>query len=503
MTHPLKTKPVLLILLGFFVIRFLVCILMGIQPQDAYYTYYADHLDLSYFDHPPMIAYFVKLSITLFGKHAAVVKLGDLFWSTFTLYFFYLLAGHFLSYKRQLYATLIFGSSLLLSLVSIITTPDVPLLFFWTLTLLAILKALEKDRFWHWMLVGLLIALTFDSKYTGLILGACLVLFLLVSNQHRTKLFSYRPLVAFVVFLIGISPVILWNIEHDFASIKFQSSGRASAISTLSLMKPTNLLGFFGSQAALINFVSFGLLLKAFWIIVKNLKSKLNKAKEQQLFLVCFSLPLFLIFALLSPIYWVKVNWIMPVYICGIILASYLIKPKGIKWTLGIGAVLHILGLIQVIWVPIPIKSDDTWVGWETLVEEIEPYSKAYPDHFFFADDHYKTSSILNFYSNDRYYYGGNIIEHFALQYSMIDDDLSYLKGQNAIMIDSESRDFVDYKEHKMIDDLFCFFEKVIELEPIYVRDSSGKIIKKFVVRECINFHPEQVPEEERSYIVY
>ena len=35
------------------------------------------------------------------------------------------------------------------------------------------------------------------------------------------------------------------------------------------------------------------------------------------------------------------------------------------------------------------------------------------------------------------------------------------------------------------------------------VRDASGEIIKKFVVRECINFHPEQVPEEERSYIVY
>ena len=497
-----KGKTVVYILLAFIVIRFLVCVLMGIQPQDAYYYYYAEHLALSYFDHPPMVAYFLKISTSIFGKEDYILKLTDLFFSTGTLYLFYLLAKKFLSIRKVYLVTLIFGSSLLLSLISINTTPDVPLMFFWTLTLLQILKALDRDKWYDWVLVGILFGLSFDSKYSGLILGACLILYLLLSNKHRPKLWSYRPLIAFVFFALAISPVIIWNYQHDFASIKFQSSGRATAISTLSLMKPVNILGFLGSQAALITFFAFGVLMVIFWKSLKNIKQKITMNKDNQLFLMCFSFPLFFMFFVLSPVYWVKINWIMPVYISGLILVGYLIKPKAVKWSLIISGVLHIFGLIQVLFVPIPIKSDDTWVGWEQLAEQVRPLDKAYPDHFFFADDHYKTSSIMNFYVEGRYFYGGNIIEHPALQYSIVDADLEHLDGKNAIMIDSEPRDFVEGKERKMINDIFCYFEKIKELDPIYIRNSKGEIIKKFVIRECINYHYDYVPEEKRSYIV-
>lgn len=498
----LKGKSVFFILLAFIFIRLLVCTLMGIQPQDAYYFYYADNLALSYFDHPPLIAYFLKISTTLFGKSAAVLKLTDLFFSTGTLYFFYLLSKRFLSIQRAHYATLIFGSSLLLSLISINSTPDVPLLFFWTLGLLQFHKCLTKDKWYNWALLGVLIGLIFDSKYTGLIFGASVVLFLIISNKHRLKLISYRPILALIFFILAISPVLIWNYQNEFISFRFQSSDRATAVTSLSLMKPTNFFGFFGSQAALITFTAFGLLMKIFWGSIKKIVSKIKKGKDNQLLLLSFSIPLFLIFALLSPIYWVKINWIMPVYITGIILASYLISFKGVKWSLYISGFLHLFGLVQVIWVPIPIKSDDTWVGWDELVEQIQPYSDKYDDYFFFADDHYKTSSILNFYKDDRYYFGGNIIDHFALQYSIVDADLNYLKGKNAIMIDSESRNFKDYTEYKMIDDLFCYFETVNELEPIYVRKENGEIIKKFRIRECLNFHPNKVPTNKQKYTI-
>ncbi|MGB0870903.1 MAG: glycosyltransferase family 39 protein [Flavobacteriales bacterium] len=495
-------KTIFYILFSFAIIRFLVCILMGVQPQDVYYFYYAENLDLSYFDHPPMIAYFLKISTTIFGKSAAVLKLTDFVFSTGTLYFFYKLSKYFLSERRAIFSTLIFGSSLLLSLLSIISTPDVPLIFFWTLSLLQILSALNNDKWFDWILVGLLMGLTFDSKYTGLILGASLVLFLLLSNTHRRKLFSYRPILALLFFLIAISPVIIWNYQNDFISLKFQSSGRANAISTLSLMKPTNIIGFLGSQAALITFIAFGLMVKVYWKIIKRIKHKVINTKDNQLFLFCFSFPLFIIFTVLSPIYWVKINWIMPVYVTGIIMASYFISIKGVKWSLYISLFLHLFGLVQVIWVPIPIKSDDTWVGWEELSIQMKPVTEKYPNHFFWADDHYKTSSALNFYLEKPYFYGGNVIDHFALQYSIENPDLSHLDGENSIMIDSESRNFIEGKEYKMIDDLFCFFEEVIELEPIYIRDRSGEIIKKFVIRECKGFHHDMVPENIRKYTV-
>jgi hypothetical protein len=49
-------------------IRFIFTGVMGIMPQDAYYDFYAQHLDLSYYDHPPMIAYLLRFFTSIFGK---------------------------------------------------------------------------------------------------------------------------------------------------------------------------------------------------------------------------------------------------------------------------------------------------------------------------------------------------------------------------------------------------------------------------------------------------
>ena len=46
--------------LAIYLIRLLVVFAMGIMPQDAYYYLYSEHLDFSYFDHPPMVAYMLR-----------------------------------------------------------------------------------------------------------------------------------------------------------------------------------------------------------------------------------------------------------------------------------------------------------------------------------------------------------------------------------------------------------------------------------------------------------
>ncbi len=67
-------------------IRFVFTGIMGIMPQDAYYDFYAQHLDLSYYDHPPMIAYLLRIFTTLFGKKVFVIKLADTTVTCLTIY---------------------------------------------------------------------------------------------------------------------------------------------------------------------------------------------------------------------------------------------------------------------------------------------------------------------------------------------------------------------------------------------------------------------------------
>jgi hypothetical protein len=46
-----------------FCLRFLAAFLIDLAPQETYYWNYAEHPALSYFDHPPMIAWVIGGSI--------------------------------------------------------------------------------------------------------------------------------------------------------------------------------------------------------------------------------------------------------------------------------------------------------------------------------------------------------------------------------------------------------------------------------------------------------
>ena len=72
--------------------------LMGLMPQDAYYYYvYGEHLSYSYYDHPPLVGYMLRLFKELFGKSVFTIKLADTVISALTIAVFYKLSLYFLS----------------------------------------------------------------------------------------------------------------------------------------------------------------------------------------------------------------------------------------------------------------------------------------------------------------------------------------------------------------------------------------------------------------------
>lgn len=145
------------------------------MPQDAYYYFHGEHLSLSYFDHPSMIGYLLRLFTAIFGTSVFVVKLTDFVVTSATLFAFYKLSGCFLSEKKQKLAMGLIGSTFLISVLSVISTPDVPLLLFWSLTIIALYYAIFKQQKIYWLLTGLFMGLAFDSKYTAVLLQAGLL----------------------------------------------------------------------------------------------------------------------------------------------------------------------------------------------------------------------------------------------------------------------------------------------------------------------------------------
>ncbi|OQP57671.1 hypothetical protein A3860_08550 [Niastella vici] len=457
---------------------------MGLMPQDAYYFFYSEHPALSYYDHPGAIAWALWFFTSLLGKKVFVVKLAATIVTLLTQVAFAVLAMCFLDFKGVLLAMILLLSTVMISVLSLIASPDVPLVFFWTLSLIALYLAVFREIKQCWLWAGLLMGLAFDSKYTAVFLPAGLILFLVLTPLYRKLLLSKWLYACLLLFIITALPVIIWNYDHDFASFRFQSVNRAEEAES-SYFSVKDFFGVIGHQAFLLVPVLFFSLIAMLWGFYKKYRLKLSSIPAQQLFLLSFFAPVFIGFLCISFFYWVKINWIMPAYITGIILAGMYVKQKWVLPQLIASLVIHIVMAVEIIFYPVIVRSDDTWVGWNDLSQQVKSIKAHYPGYFIFSADDYKTAAVLNFYY-DEMVYGKNILGEPALQFDYVNTNLQTLKGKNALFIDSHPN-LSDCETYLPV--LNRYFTQITPLQPILVK-KGGSVVRKFCVYACLKYNP-------------
>ena len=486
MKNILKEKEFLFTIALFTALRLIAVFFMGLMPQDAYYTYYSDSLALSYFDHPPMVAYMIKFFMLFLGKSAISLHVTDFIVTSFTLLFLYLFLKQVLENIQLKRAITLIITAPVITILSINSTPDVPLLFFWSLSLLLAYKAIKSGEWYWWLLVGLSCGFAFDSKYTGIFLPAGMFLFLLLSKEHRKQLFSFKFLLFALAVLVAVFPVVLWNFQNEFISLKYQSADRAAGLSSFKF-NPALFPEFLGSQLLLaLPAFLIAIYISGFIIVKKFFKRE--KIEEHILFAASFALPMLFAFTALSFVYWVKINWIMPVFLSATVLAaSYLKNDKTIRWQTLFSIVVHIGLVIELIWMPVPVKSDDTWKGWKELASKVDTLQRQNPNDFVFSDNSYKISAVLNFYL-DQHIYAGNVIDKFAYQFDLDNKDLSNLDGLNAIYVTSARYRRKNLKNGGIEHLLEQHFQSASLQDSLIVRDHSGKEIRRFYFYNCTDF---------------
>jgi len=481
----IKNNKTISWILGFQLFRLILLPFMGLMPQDAYYYLYGQNLSLSYFDHPGMIGYLLRIFTDLFGQSIFVVKFADFLITSLTILSFYKLASYFLSKQKLQRAILLLTSTIFISILSFNSTPDVPLLLFWTLSLICLYKAIFEEKKWFWVLGGIAMGLAFNSKYTALLLQIGLIGFLIFSNKYRKLFFSPWFWTSILLSILITYPVWYWNFQNEFASFVFQSSERTSSISEFKI-SPKNFFGAIGHQMFLLIPILFLVIGVITYKYLKRALLKLKIPQAKTLFLLAFFIPTFVGFFSLTPIYWVKLNWMMPSYITGIVIAGMFINKRLLKTQLIISIAFHVLAGLQILFYIVPIKSDDTWVGWNELAIETKKLQKKYPNTFVFSNDNYKTSACLNFFMNEKVY-AQNIIGLPALHFDYLKDNIASLNTKNALFIDSDKRFKNDAKKGNHHPLLKKYFDKVIELEPIIITINDRKV-RKFWVFYCSNY---------------
>ena len=123
-------------------------------PEEAYHWNFARHPDWSYFDHPPMIAWSIALGRLVFGDTRLGVRLVPLLFALGTTWLLARMARRLYGDSAALWAVLLYALIPAAFLVGFWGFPDSPMLFFWTLTLTWVWRALESRRPGWWLAAG-------------------------------------------------------------------------------------------------------------------------------------------------------------------------------------------------------------------------------------------------------------------------------------------------------------------------------------------------------------
>lgn len=295
-------------------------------PEEAYYWNYAQHLDLSYLDHPPMVAWLIWLGTAIFGNSEFGVRIGGFVCWIITALFLYGLA-------RSMYSKAIaFRSILLLSILPFFfvfgtfITPDTPLIACWAGSLFFLERALCKQHRLSWWGVGICIGLGMLSKYTTALLGLATLAFIILDSRSRKWLLRPEPYAAALLALLIFSPVLLWNAENDWASFVFQGSRRIHMAPDFSLHV------LIASILLLLTPTGVICAIKSLWpkrIIPTSDLDEQSQARRRQLFALSYVLVPLLVFTVFSLQHVPKLNWTGPLWLALLpgMASLMLVKP--------------------------------------------------------------------------------------------------------------------------------------------------------------------------------
>lgn len=213
-------NPIVLLLVGSLLVKLLLGGLLPLSPDEAYYWVWSHHLQLSYYDHPPFVAWLYLLGQPFENLLSLVRWPGIVFGHLIFVIWYFILKDNV--EPRRLFWILLVGlCSPLIGIGGMVITPDTPVLVFWSLALLCFLNAMRTERLIWYFAFGAACGLGFASKYHMVLMGPCVFLTLFFYRKEVRIRFAGLILFTLAFFALS-SPVWIWNMQNDWISFRFQ-----------------------------------------------------------------------------------------------------------------------------------------------------------------------------------------------------------------------------------------------------------------------------------------
>ena len=230
-----------LLILGTALVRVWLGWAVGLGVDESYMVAAGREMAWGYFDHPPLAWWLSAGVARLVGSEAAVVvRLPFIALFGVSTWLMFVLGRELFGARAGLWAAVTLNMAPVLG----VTTggwvlPDGPLVAallgfgvcFW--------RAIEREGWGWWIGAGVCAGLAMLSKYTAVLaFGGALVALVTLDRRWLGRV---QPWVAGLVAVAVVSPVVVWNAGHGWASFAFQG-GRAG-VRKLDLAAPLVTIG--------------------------------------------------------------------------------------------------------------------------------------------------------------------------------------------------------------------------------------------------------------------
>jgi 4-amino-4-deoxy-L-arabinose transferase-like glycosyltransferase len=367
--------------LALVVLRLVAAAWTPLTFDESYYWMWSKYPAFGYYDHPPMVAYVIRLGTMIAGDTEFGVRIASILLALPMSWAVYRAAAILFGGQRVAStATILLNVTLMAAVGTLIVTPDAPLLVASSFVLFFLAKVLETGRGAWWLAAGAAVGAALLSKYTALFFGPAILIWLVAVPKLRRWLTSPWPYLGGLVSLVVFSPVILWNADHHWVSF-IKQIGRAR----IEDFKPTFIGELLPTQVAFATPLVFILGAMGLYALLRRNAGALAAR------------------TLISAIFWtivvyftwhslharVEANWFAPVYPAFAIAAAVAANITRwdmrqqrvvnfcLRWASPVGILMFALLIVQAnTGVLTGYRRDATvrsvGVGWQSLANEIE-----------------------------------------------------------------------------------------------------------------------------------
>lgn len=456
------------------VLRVVIAAHTPVIDDEAYYWNWSRQLSLSYLDQPPLVAWLGAL-VTSVGRAEWLLRVPAMLASLAATLMLYAFGRELFGPRAGIRAAALHAAVPVFALQAIHAIPDPLLYACWTAGLWMFWRAVHGDRA-AWWGCGLALGLGVLSKYPMAVLPVTW-LTVLAWPRYRHLWRTPGPWLAAALTLVLVLPVVVWNAQHGWATLRFWLRAGQPGGLPLGGAHGWDLLREVAVQFGYAGPLSFPLLLWAVW------KSwRFRRGDERFAYLALAALPTLLLVAAVNLRGIDRPNWPAPAYLAAVLALGALWPRWWGRAAVVSGLTLSIAAavLIAVVpWLPPALRWTELY-GWREVSAEVVRRAAALgdPGHVVLLGQRYNEASYFGYYAEGRVPVSTGQFSEF----SFLAPSHRFVGWQGIAAIDSHEA-LGDVRHGDLLTDCARLTE-----QPAYEFSFPGGGVRTFRIFHCVGF---------------